>query len=111
MAAHGPSPSSDPKMSSKRGLLLKFSLSILLSAASLALGFFLHDLWPDAGFVSGLILLGTGPMFAIRFAEWRSGQAPAGTSGRTFVYLPWITTLAGLGVLVMTFAAAAGLGP
>lgn len=98
-------------MTAERSLLLKYALSVLLSAVSLGLGWVLRDLWPDSGFVSGLILMGTGPMFAIRFAQLRAGVAPAQAKGRALAYLPWVTTVAGIAVLAITFSTAAGLAP
>jgi len=75
---------------------LKYGLAVLLAALALAAGATGIGPWPESGFVSGLILLATGPLFALRMRAHdpsnpnRLGDAPR------LDRLPWITAFIGL---------------
>lgn len=85
---------------------LKYLLAFMLSTAALLAGTTRVGPWPESGFVSGLILLATGPLFALRMRAADSLELGRRGKPRHMEWLPWFTAAIGLIEIALVLAAA-----
>ena len=85
---------------------LKYLLAITLSIVALLAGMAGIGPWPESGLVSGLILLGTGPFFALRLISSAPSQPNQPSHADLWKELPWLTTAIGLAEIAFILAGA-----
>ncbi len=85
---------------------LKFALAIGLALAALLAGTTGIGPWPESGFVSGLILVASGPLFALRLKASRQSGGEPSTRSWPWDKLPWLTALVGLAEILAVLAQA-----
>jgi len=85
---------------------LKYLLAITLSIVALLAGMTGIGPWPESGLVSGLILLGTGPFFALRLISSAPSQPNQPSHADLWKELPWLTTAIGLAEIAFILAGA-----
>jgi hypothetical protein len=86
----------DDGAGSAKNVWLKYGLALLLAAAAFAAGVLGAAPWPESGLVSGLILMGTGPLFALKLAALEQTQPKLRRDANCYRRLPWFTATAGL---------------
>lgn len=101
-----PEPTGDPFPSAIQRIWLKYVGAIGLAALALLAGLSGIGPWPESGFVSGLILLATGPFFALRLAAVDATRPERTERGSVWRALPWATAALGLVELAVTFTGA-----
>jgi hypothetical protein len=89
--------------SGSRSIWVKYAFALVLSFGALAAGLLDVSPWPESGFVSSLILLATGPFFALRLTVEARSHNEQGTGHRTWGRLPWLTAALGLFELIVIF--------
>jgi hypothetical protein len=86
---------------------LKYGLALMLSAAALWAGLSGLGPWPESGLVSGLILMATGPFFAMRLRSAGGVARQPASFPLPWGTLPWLTAGAGVVEIVVVVATAA----
>jgi hypothetical protein len=102
---HQDQPARQPTGGARR-IWLKFALAIGLSALAVLAGTFGIGPWPESGFVSGLILLATGPFFALRLSASHLREKNPTQAGGAWDNLPWLTSAIGLAEMAVVLATA-----
>jgi hypothetical protein len=85
---------------------LKYLLAVTLSIVALLAGTTGIGPWPESGLVSGLILLATGPLFALRLSSYPPDQPSRQGQAGLWKKLPWLTAVAGLVEIAFILATA-----
>jgi hypothetical protein len=91
-----------------RRVWIKYGGALLLSAIALWAGLSGLGPWPESGLVSGLILVATGPFFALRLSTTESRASAPHDSARLQSRAPWLTAAVGLVEIAAVMISAVG---